>query len=137
MDFAFAPGFFQGGKYVAAVHYPDGAYVAPVGYYGSGLSSRPATPGETVLLYGTGFGPTNPAVAPGQIYCCGAPVTDLTQLQVTIGGAPATVSWAGIVAAGEFQLNVLIPPLPDGDQPVAATIAGVSTQSGLSISVKN
>lgn len=62
----YAPGFFQGPKYVAAVHL-DGTYIAPVGYYGSGLNSRPATPGETVELYGTGFGPTTPAVQEGAI----------------------------------------------------------------------
>ena len=132
----YAPGFFQGSKYVAAQH-ADYTYVAPVGYYGSGTASRPATPGETVLLYGTGFGPTTPAVAAGQIYCCAAPLTDPTQLHVTIGGVPATVSWAGIVVAGEYQINVVIPPLADGDQSIAATIGGVSTQNGLLIPVKN
>jgi hypothetical protein len=32
---------------------------------------------------------------------------------------------------------VVIPPLADGDQPIVATIGGLSTQSGLSIPVKN
>ena len=132
----YAPGFFQGSKYLAAVH-TDGVYVAPVGYYGSTVSSRPATPGETVLLYGTGFGPTTPVVPAGVIPAAAAPLADLTQLHITIGGAPATVSWAGIVAAGEYQINVLIPPLADGDQPIVATIGGVTTQGGLLISVKN
>jgi uncharacterized protein (TIGR03437 family) len=108
-----------------------------VGYYGSGTASRPATPGETVLLYGTGFGPTTPAVQAGVIPPAAAPLADLTQLQVSIGGVPATVSWAGIVAAGEYQLNVVIPPLADGDQPIVATIGGASTQNGLLIPVKN
>jgi uncharacterized protein (TIGR03437 family) len=58
-------------------------------------------------------------------------------LHITIGGVPATVQFAGLVAAGEYQFNVVIPPLADGDQPFAATMAGVGTQSGLSISVKN
>ena len=132
----YAPGFFQGTKYVAALH-TDYTYVAPVGYYGSGVSSRPAAPGETVLLYGTGFGPTTPAVQAGVIFSGAAPLADLTQLHISIGGAPATVSWAGIAAAGEYQLNVTIPPLADGDQPMVATIGGVSTQSGLSIPIKN
>jgi uncharacterized protein (TIGR03437 family) len=132
----YAPGFFQGSKYLAAVH-TDGVYIAPVGYYGSGTASRPATPGETVLLYGTGFGPTTPAVQAGVIPPAAAPLADLTQLQVSIGGVPATVSWAGIVAAGEYQLNVVIPPLADGDQPIVATIGGASTQNGLLIPVKN
>jgi uncharacterized protein (TIGR03437 family) len=90
-----------------------------------------------VLLFGTGFGPTTPAVPAGQVVNGAAPLTDAAQLYVTIGGAPATVQFAGIVAAGEYQFNVLIPAVADGDQAIVATIAGFPTQSGLSISVKN
>ncbi len=133
----YSPGFFAlQGKYAAAVH-TDGVYVAPAGFFGSGAASRPAAPGEVILLYGTGFGPTTPAIPAGQTVMGAAPLTDATQLQITIGGAPAKVQFAGIVAAGEYQFNVVIPPLADGDQPIAATIAGSSTQSGLLISVKN
>ena len=133
----YAPGFFtMQGKYAAAVH-TDGVYVAPAGYFGNAVASRPAAPGEVVLLFGTGFGPTTPAVPAGQVVNGAAPLTDAAQLYVTIGGAPATVQFAGIVAAGEYQFNVLIPAVADGDQAIVATIAGFPTQSGLSISVKN
>ncbi len=133
----YSPGFFAlQGKYAAAVH-SDGVYVAPTGYFGNTVASRPAAPGEVILLFGTGFGPTTPAVPAGQIVNGAAPLTDATQLHITIGGAEATVQFAGIVAAGEYQFNVVIPPLADGDQPITAAIAGVGTQSGLSISVKN
>jgi uncharacterized protein (TIGR03437 family) len=133
----YSPGFFAiQGKYPAAVH-TDGAYVAPAGYYGSGVASRPAAPGEVILLFGSGFGPTTPAVPAGQIVSGAAPLADAGQLVITIGGAAAAVQFAGIVAAGEYQFNVVIPPVADGDQPIAATMAGAATQSGLSISVKN
>ena len=133
----YSPGFFSLGKYVAAVHATDGAYVAPTGYFGPGAASRPAAPGETILLFGTGFGPTTPAVPAGQAFIGAAPLADVTQFHIAIGGVPAAVSFAGLVAAGEYQFNVVVPPLPDGDQPVAATIAGAATQAGLSLSVKN
>jgi len=43
---AYAPGFFTfQGKYVAAVH-TDGVYLAPAGYFGSAVASRPAQPDE-------------------------------------------------------------------------------------------
>jgi uncharacterized protein (TIGR03437 family) len=133
----YAPGFFAiQGKYPAAVHI-DGSYVAPVGYFGSSASSRPAAPGEVILLFGTGFGPTTPTVPAGQIFGGAAPLADGTQLRMTIGGAPATVQFAGIVAAGEYQFNVVVPSVSDGDQAIVATIAGFATQAGLSISVKN
>jgi uncharacterized protein (TIGR03437 family) len=99
--------------------------------------SRPAAPGERVLLFGTGFGPTTPAVPGGVIPPGPAPLADPSLLHISIGGAPATVWWAGIVAAGEYQFNVTIPPLADGDQTIAASVSGVSTQSGLLIAVKN
>jgi uncharacterized protein (TIGR03437 family) len=133
----YAPGFFAlNGKYVAAVH-ADGTYVAPLGFFGSAASSTPAQPGEIIMLYGTGFGPTTPAVPAGQIVSGAAPLTDLTQLQIRIGPVAVTVQFAGIVAAGEYQFNVVVPSLPNGDTPIVADIAGVSTQSGLLIAIGN
>jgi len=133
----YAPGFYAfQGQYVAAVH-TDGVYVAPVGYFGSSTASRPAQPGEILSMFGTGFGPTSPATVPGQIVSSAAPLSDTGQLHVTIGGVTASVQFAGIVAAGEYQLNVTVPQLADGDQPITATIGGSSSQAGLAIPVKN
>jgi uncharacterized protein (TIGR03437 family) len=134
---SYAPGFYTyQGKYVAAVH-ADGTYVAPTGYFGAAVASRPAQPGETLLVFGTGFGPTSPAALAGQIVNSTFPIMDLTQLHISIGGATASVQFAGIVASGEYQLNVVVPSLPDGDQVAVAEIGGVSTQPGLSIAIKN
>lgn len=133
----YAPGFYTfQNKYVAAVH-TDGVYVAPVGYFGGAVASRPAQPGEVLLLFGTGFGPTNPAVSAGQIVNGAAPLTDLSQLRLRIAGAPATVQFGGIVAAGEYQFNVVVPAVADGDQAIVADIGGVSSQSGLLFPIKN
>lgn len=133
---AYAPGFYTfQGQYAAAIH-SDGAYVAPAGYFGSSTSSRPAQPGEILAIFGTGFGPTTPAVPAGQIVSGAALLSDLTQLRITVGGAPATVQFAGIVASGEYQLNITVPTVNDGDQPIVATIGGVTSQTGLAIPVK-
>jgi uncharacterized protein (TIGR03437 family) len=51
--------FTADGKYVAAAHMNG----SPVG---KGGGSPPAAPGETVILYSTGLGPSNPALIPGQ-----------------------------------------------------------------------
>jgi uncharacterized protein (TIGR03437 family) len=62
----------------------------------SGVATVPAKPGETIILWGTGFGPTNPVtlvgveVPFGTIYYTYAPVA------VTIGGIPATVYGAAL-----------------------------------------
>jgi uncharacterized protein (TIGR03437 family) len=134
----YSPAFFTFlAKYAAAVHNSDGVYVAPAGSFGSAATSRPAQPGETLQIYATGFGPTTPAVPAGQLVGSAAPLSNLTQLHVTIGGVAATVEFAGIVAAGEYQINVTVPQVPNGDQPILATIAGVSSQTGVSIPILN
>jgi uncharacterized protein (TIGR03437 family) len=131
----FAPAFFafDNGKYVAAEH-ADYSLLGPPGLIAGGT---PAKPGEVVLLYGTGFGPTNPAlptadlVTPGQTY----PLTN--KVTITIGGVTANVQFAGLRESGLYQLNVTVPSgLPTGDAPVVATIGGVSTQSGVSIAIQ-
>ena len=122
--------------YAAAVH-TDGIIVVPAGFYGAGVTTRPATPGETIEIYGTGFGPTNPAVAAGQLVSGAPPLTDPTQLQIRIGGVLATVTYAGLTAVGEYQFNVVVPALPNGNQPIVATIGGLTSQTGISIPIQN
>ena len=56
---------------------------------------------------------------------------------IKIGGLPATVQFAGLVAVGEFQFNVVVPAaLANGDQPITATYNGLSTQSGTLLTVQ-
>jgi uncharacterized protein (TIGR03437 family) len=134
----YSPAFFTfQTKYAAAVHNSDGVYVAPAGSFGSAATSRPAQFGESLQIYATGLGPTTPAVPAGQLVAKSAPLSDLTQLHVTIGGVAATVQYAGIVLAGEYQINAIVPQVANGDQPILATIAGVSSQTGVSIPVLN
>lgn len=131
----FAPAFFTfgGGKYVAAQH-ADYSYLSAAGLI-PGVTTTPAKPGEIVLLYGTGFGPTGPALPTGQLVT--SPASLANDVQITIGGVPATVDFAGLtLGAGLYQFNVTIPNLPDGDAAVAATIGGVQSQTGLSITIQ-
>jgi uncharacterized protein (TIGR03437 family) len=80
-----------------------------------------------VVLWGTGFGPTNPPISSG-VLISGAHNLSNT-VTVTIGGKPAAVDFAGVIGAGLVQINVHIPgDLPNGDAPVVATIAGQTTQ---------
>jgi uncharacterized protein (TIGR03437 family) len=86
-----------------------------------------------VVLYANGFGPTSVAVVSGAETQSGT----LTPLPaIAIGGVAATVQFAGLVAPGEFQFNVVVPAsLANGDQPITATYNGLSTQSGTLITV--
>jgi uncharacterized protein (TIGR03437 family) len=112
-----SPAFFASSGAVAAV---------PAG---------PVKPGDTVELYGTGFGPTSPTVSPGTVFSGSAPVTGT--VTVTIGGVPALVSYAGLVGAGLYQINVTVPALANGTYPVLAQVAGASSQSGVNLTVQS
>jgi uncharacterized protein (TIGR03437 family) len=53
--------------------------------------------------------------------CKIAPTTLYPAAVIIIRGIGETVPFAGLVAPGEFQFNVLVPPsLANGDQPVTA-----------------
>ena len=135
---SYSPAFFTyQSKYVAARHNSDGTAVAPAGYLGSSVSSRPAQPNESIQIYATGLGPTTPAVAAGQLVTTPEPISNLGQLHVTVGGVTATVQYAGVVAPGEYQINLVVPPLADGDQAIVATIDGSNSQSGVYLPIQN
>ena len=111
-------------KYLAAVH-TDRTYAGKTGLF-EGVVTRPPRPGDVVLLYGTGFGPTDPACPTGELVA--APARLKSPVAIRIGGVDATVVWAGLSMAGLYQFNVRIPDVPDGDQLVVAEIGGVRSQ---------
>ena len=126
---SFSPAFFSfDGKYVAATH-ADNSLVGKTGLFASAPSATvPAKPGETVILYGTGFGASDPALAAGQVTSQLSPIT--TPFTVTVGDVSATVSFAGLIPpyAALYQFNVQVPgALPDGDQPVVVQIGGFTS----------
>jgi uncharacterized protein (TIGR03437 family) len=71
------------------------------------FSTRPVKAGETLTLYGVGFGPTTPHVPAGQIFS-GTASTN-TPVTINIGGVNANVSFAGITEAGLYQFNLTVP----------------------------
>lgn len=130
----FSPAFFTiaNGAYVAALH-ADYTLVARTNLI-SGVTSRPAQPGETILIYGTGFGPTNPPSPTAQLVSAAAPLAN--PVQFTIGGVTATTVFAGLTSSGLYQFNVTVPNLPAGDAAVSAVIGGASTQTGVSVTIQ-
>jgi uncharacterized protein (TIGR03437 family) len=128
------------GKYPAAIVPTVGPgnsgggydYIGPAGAFA--FPSRPVKAGETLLLYGVGFGPTTPPVPAGQTFSGAAP--SVTQPLITIGGVSANVAFAGIVGAGLFQFNVVVPNAGSGDQALVATVGGVSTPSNIFITLQ-
>ncbi len=100
--------------------------------------STQAAVGDTVIVYFTGGG----AVQGGSVLVTGH-ATPMAQFPIvgtvtaTIGGSPATVSFAGLTPgyAGLYQANVVVPNVPSGDRPLVLTVNGVASNSS-SISVK-
>jgi uncharacterized protein (TIGR03437 family) len=129
----FAPAFLTlNGTYVAALHADYSLIGAP--NLLPGTVTTPAQPGEIILMYGVGFGPANPPQPSGQLIAMATPLANA--VQVTIGGQTASVAYAGLVESGLYQFNVTVPNLPNGDAAVVATIGGVSTQTGVALTVQ-
>jgi uncharacterized protein (TIGR03437 family) len=128
--FMFTP---LGGKYVAAVR-SDGQYLGPTNLY-PGLTV-PAHAGDVILLYGTGFGPTNPTTDFSQTFS-GAPPTANT-VTATIGGVPAAVALGTgfLVYPGEYQFNITVPSGLTGDNLVVLKVNGLSTQANAYLTVQ-
>lgn len=75
------------------------------------------------------------AIPDGQVITTPVPITGVTAM---IGGAPAQVTYSGLVQAGVYQINAIVPPAtPNGNATVSVTIDNQSTQSGVVIAVQN
>jgi uncharacterized protein (TIGR03437 family) len=87
------------------------------------------------MLFGTGFGPANPALPAAQLVALATPLA--SSVTVSIGGKPATVVYAGLSGSGLNQLNVVVPPdVPAGDQAIIATVNGSQSQPGMFLTVQ-
>jgi uncharacterized protein (TIGR03437 family) len=124
--------------------YDNGLYdiIGPSGTtFGYPHAAVAAKAGDTVVLFGVGFGPTNPPVPPGQPYSGSALAVNPVGLSINNEPVPCS---AGMGSAGLYQINLTIPTgLGTGDLPVIATAgatgnnpAGVQTQRGLVISLQ-
>jgi uncharacterized protein (TIGR03437 family) len=113
----------QGHQWIVALH-SDQSYVGKTGLI-SGLNFRPAKVGETIVIYGIGFGPVTPSTPAGVI------ATQATSLQTQpnfrFGQTPATLAYSGLVPnfVGLYQFNVTVPNVGAGDMPLNIEVGGV------------
>jgi uncharacterized protein (TIGR03437 family) len=105
--------------------------------------SNPESPGNTILLWGTGGGQTDPPGRDGAFSGVGAPVANLKlQVKVFIDGQPATdVSYAGAaptIVEGVWVIKVRIPANArrNANLPVLVQIGDKTTQPGVTVAVK-
>jgi uncharacterized protein (TIGR03437 family) len=135
-----APALFQfragATAYVAGTHV-DGSLLAGAVEIQQGIPGTPAKPGETIVVYGTGFGATQPAISATALVPAPLALANLQDLRVRIGGVDAAIAFAGLISPGLYQFNVVVPPLSDGDQTIVAELRGLLTRSDLLLAVQH
>jgi uncharacterized protein (TIGR03437 family) len=136
---AYGPAFFTWPSGQAVATRQDFTFAVKNGTF-SGVTTVAAKPGDVLILWGTGFGPTIPAVPPGIQVPATVTYSTSTPPAVTINGIAATVYGAALAPgyAGLYQVAIQVPPaLADGDWPVKATIGGVQSPTGVVLSVQH
>ena len=135
-----APAFFQflGGTavYVAGTH-ADGSYLAGTALIQQGILGTPAKPGETIVLYGTAFGATQPPISATAPVAAPLPLANPADLRIRIAGIDCNIAFAGLVTPGVYQFNIVVPQVPDGDQPIVAELRGLLTRPDLLLTVQH
>lgn len=132
-----APASFKaGGKQYVAAQLTDGKFAGDPSVIS--VTERPAKPGETITLYGIGFGPVNPASAAGVIVSGQNQLTGA--LKVMFGQVQATaIPYQGLSPGfvGLYQINVTVPStVPAGDQALSVTLDGADTGQNLFLTVR-
>jgi uncharacterized protein (TIGR03437 family) len=134
----FGPAFFPWPNSQVVATRQDFSLAAKNGTF-AGATTVPAKPGDVIILWGTGFGPTKPAAPAGQETPSNTTYSTSTLPTVTIDNIPATVYGAALAPgfAGLYQVAIQVPQsLSNGDWPIIASIGGVSSPSGMLLTVQ-
>jgi uncharacterized protein (TIGR03437 family) len=112
--------------------FPNGTVVAQhTSDYSLVTTTNPAKPGESLVIYLAGMGPTNPAVLSGQPTPLEqVPVTN--QPTLTIAGQNASIGYAGLTPTGIglYQINFTVPTsVGPGNQSLVVTQNGISSNT--------
>jgi uncharacterized protein (TIGR03437 family) len=133
-----APASFKiGGKqYVVAFHSDNVTYVLPSGAI-AGLPSRPAKPGETIVMYGNGFGPVMPNIPAGELAEGNSQL--VASLEILFGKTSAKLAYYGLSPGlvGVYQFDVVVPAIPNNDLvPLTFKLGGMAGVQTLYTAVK-
>ncbi len=121
---ATAPGIFLYGANRAVAQNLDGSINA---------SDHPAKPGDVIVVYMTGQGAVSNPVPTGAP-ALGSPLSRaLAATTATIGSASAEVFFSGLAPGfvGLLQVNIRVPNVAAGDQPLVVTIGAAASKSAL------
>ncbi len=133
----YGPAFFTWPNGQPVATHSDFSWAAKAGTF-AGAATVPAKPGEVIILWGTGMGPTSPA-APVGIQVSGGPYSTASLPTLTVLTAKAVVYGAALASgyAGLYQLAFQIPAdFPDGDYPINGNVGGAPFAAPVTITVK-
>lgn len=133
----YGPAFFTWPNNQPIATHQDFSYAVADGTF-PGVSTVPAKPGDVIILWGTGFGPAAPAAPAGaevpsdRTYSTATPpIVQIDNIAATVYGAALAPGFAGL-----YQIAIQVPAsLPDGNWPIGATIGGVTSPSGVFLTV--
>jgi uncharacterized protein (TIGR03437 family) len=133
----YVPAFFAWpGNQVVATR-TDYSYAVKAGTF-AGATTVAAKPGDVIVLWATGFGPTNPAAPTGVAVPSDTAYATSSLPSITIDNMSVVVYGAALApgSVGLYQIAIQVPPsLADGDWPIQASIDGVSSPTGTILSV--
>ena len=118
--------FTADGKYVVGTH-SNGSAIGKAGLLPD-TSTTPVAPGETITVYATGLGATNPPLLPGQLPASALSVANPPV--VMIGSATAKLISAAVVpgAGGLYQVTFQVPSeATSGDWPLMLQMGTASS----------
>ncbi len=104
----------------------------------AGATTVSAKPGDVLILWATGLGPTTPPVAAG-IQVPSDKIYNTNPVTVKIGSADAQVFGAALSPgyAGLYQVAIQVPAsMADGDYVIRATVSGSTSPDGVILPVK-
>ncbi len=133
---AFYAPFSQNGKLFVTAVSTTGALLGKTGV--DPRVARGVKPGETILLFGTGWGATtNSSITTDQATFTPSPLA--AQPTITIGGQTAQIAGGAgyLISPGLYQFNVVVPEVADGDQTISAQLGSVTTAANVQITVQH
>lgn len=126
------------------------ALFAPAGYvlaqdfqnkYAAITPDVPARSGDTIVLYCTGLGHTQPNPLPGEIAPTAANIANASTLKVLVNGTAidsSLIKYAGLTpfSTGLYQINFILPPGLSADVEIRISDAGQTSAAGLKLAVR-
>ena len=132
------PNFVINGKQYVAALFSDGqTFALPTGAI-PGVASRPAKPGDTLVIYGVGFGPVSGGITAGTIVTAQNSLT--TPITFAFGTATSTLSYYGLAPSfiGLYQFNVVVPSVSTNNAlPLTFNLGGTKGTQTLYVAVQN